>query len=110
MAQALLGFPPLQQGGGVLEYVLSFEKLVSEYEQLSGSTYPDELKLSTLLKGLPAEIKRWCLLTSNVAMDYTTLRDHLLEYEKSTASWTSDHILKSAGLNQTSSQFGLDGP
>ena len=53
LAQALTKFPPLRDGGSVLEYALTFEKLVSEYEKASSQTYPDDLKIGTLLSGLP---------------------------------------------------------
>ncbi|CAE7237023.1 unnamed protein product [Symbiodinium sp. CCMP2592] len=55
LAQALTRFPPLQEGASVLEYTLAYERLITEYEKLSPSTYPEDLngvdKDSSLYQG-----------------------------------------------------------
>ena len=53
MAQALVGFPARSKGASLMDYVLTFEKLVSEYEKISSTKYDDNLKIGTLLKGIP---------------------------------------------------------
>ena len=35
MAQALVGFPAMSKGASLMDYVLTFEKLISEYEKIS---------------------------------------------------------------------------
>ena len=35
MAQALVGFPAMAKGASLMDYVLTFEKLVNEYEKLT---------------------------------------------------------------------------
>ena len=50
MAQALVGFPPMSKGASLYDYVLTFEKLVSECEKLSGLQYDPNLKIGMLLK------------------------------------------------------------
>eukprot|EP00439_Symbiodinium_sp_Y106_P016254 s8191_g2.t1 len=44
MAQALVGFPAMSRGASLMDYVLTFEKLISEYEKISGTKYDDNLK------------------------------------------------------------------
>ncbi|CAE7216612.1 YPTV4, partial [Symbiodinium microadriaticum] len=46
VAQALFGFPSMSKGASLMDYVLTNEKLVNEYdERLSGVRYDDNLKL-----------------------------------------------------------------
>ena len=47
MAQALVGFPAMSKGASLMDYVLTFEKLISEYEKISGTKYDDNLKIGT---------------------------------------------------------------
>ena len=58
MAQALVGFPAMAKGASLMDYVLTFEKLVNEYEKLSTTKYDDNLKIGTLLKGIPQNLKQ----------------------------------------------------
>ena len=51
MAQALVSFPSMSKGASLYDYVLTYEKLVDEYEKLSGLRYDPNLKIGTLLKG-----------------------------------------------------------
>ena len=41
-----------------MDYVLTFEKLISEDEKISGTKYDDNLKIGTLLKGIPQNLKQ----------------------------------------------------
>ncbi|CAE7366317.1 unnamed protein product [Symbiodinium sp. KB8] len=61
-ATALTHFPPLKEGASVLEYTLGYERLITEYEKLSSARYPEDLKISTLMSGLPQDIKRYLQL------------------------------------------------
>ena len=45
LAQALVRFPPLKDGGSVLEYTLLYERLIAEYEKVSATKYPDDRRL-----------------------------------------------------------------
>ena len=53
MAQALVSFPAMSKGASLYDYVLTYEKSVDEYEKLSGLRYDPNLKIGTLLKGMP---------------------------------------------------------
>ena len=61
MAQALVSFPAMSKGASLYDYVLTYEKLVDEYEKLSGLRYDPNLKIGTLLKGIPNDLKRTLL-------------------------------------------------
>ena len=108
LAEALVSFPPLQAGSSLLEYVLVYERLIREYESVSSTFYPDNLKMSTLLKGLPSDVKRHIQLNLSGDTTYTGLRDKLLQFEKTTASWTTEHVMRGLQLtSSTTSSFGM---
>ena len=58
MAQALVGFPAMSKGASLMDYVLTFEKLVNEYERLSGVKYDQNLMTGKIMKGIPQELRR----------------------------------------------------
>ena len=49
-----------------MDYVLTFEKLISEYEKISGTKYDDNLKIGTLLKGIPQNLKQHVMVDIHV--------------------------------------------
>ncbi|CAE7625122.1 unnamed protein product [Symbiodinium necroappetens] len=102
LAQALTKFPPLRDGGSVLEYTLTFEKLISEYERASSQVYPDDLKISTLLSGLPQDVKRFLQLQIDDTTTYQKLRGILLQFERTSATWSNEYIMKAIGLEKNS--------
>ena len=104
MAQALTKFPPLRDGGSVLEYALTFEKLVSEYEKASSQTYPDDLKIGTLLSGLPQDVKRYLQLQIDDTTTYQKLRGILLQFERTSTTWSTEYVMKAIGLESTLTQ------
>ena len=56
LAQALIKYPPYKDGTSLLEWTLTFERLIAEYERVSSQKYSD-LKISTLLAGLPEDVR-----------------------------------------------------
>ncbi|CAE7029864.1 unnamed protein product [Symbiodinium sp. CCMP2592] len=102
LAQALTKFPPLRDGGSVLEYALTFEKLVSEYEKASSKTYPDDLKIGTLLSGLPQDVKRYLELQIDDSTTYQKLRGILLQFERTSTTWSTEYVMKAIGLDKNS--------
>ena len=102
LAQALTKFPPLRDGGSVLEYALTFEKLVSEYEKASSQTYPDDLKIGTLLSGLPQDVKRYLQLQIDDTTTYQKLRGILLQFERTSTTWSTEYVMKAIGLDKHS--------
>ena len=67
-----------------MDYVLTFEKLVSEYEKISSTKYDDNLKIGTLLKGIPQNLKQYIMADISEKTTYAELRTKLLQYERST--------------------------
>ena len=108
LAQALSKFPALKEGGSLLEYVLGFERLVTEYEAVATEKYQGDLKISTLLAGLPQEIKRYMYMQVTDATTYPGLRDKILQYERTASTWSADSMLKNIGANINSDFMEVD--
>ena len=89
MAQALVGFPSMSKGASLMDYVLTYENLVNEYERLSGVRYDDNRKIGTLLKGIPQQLKQHIMVDS---------RTKLLQYERSNQTWSAENILGSLSV------------
>ena len=105
LAQALVKFPPYREGGSLLDYTLAYEKLIQEYEKVSPHPYDDNLKLSTLMAGLPSDVRKYLELSLDETATYEKMRTRLLQFERTTAGWSSEHILRSVGIDKDSSKF-----
>ncbi|CAE7797529.1 RE1 [Symbiodinium sp. CCMP2592] len=97
LAQALSRFPPHKEGTSLLEYILGYERLIAEYEAVATQKYQEDLKISTLLAGLPQEVKRYMYLQVNDSTTYLGLREKLLQYKRTSSTWTAESMLKSLG-------------
>ncbi|CAE7202183.1 GIP [Symbiodinium sp. CCMP2592] len=102
LAQALVKFPPYKEGGSLLDYTLAFERLLTEYAKVAPHPYDDNLKISTLLAGLPSDVRKYLELNMDDSMTYEKLRTRLLQYERTTAGWSSEHVLRSVGIDKDS--------
>ena len=100
LAQALTRFPPLKEGHSLLDYILSYERLVNDYEEVSPQQYPEDLKISTLLSGLPSDMRRYLQMQVTDATTYQALRDKVLQFERSSSTWTSEQMLKALGIDK----------
>ncbi|CAE7784015.1 unnamed protein product [Symbiodinium sp. CCMP2592] len=99
---ALVKFPPYKEGGSLLDYTLAFERLLTEYAKVAPHPYDDNLKISTLLAGLPSDVRKYLELNMDDSMTYEKLRTRLLQYERTTAGWSSEHVLRSVGIDKDS--------
>ena len=78
MAQALARFPAMTKGTSILDYLLTYEKQVAEHEKVSGTTYDENLKIGTVLKGLPNELRKHILIGRSPSTKYQDIRAKLL--------------------------------
>ena len=81
-----------------MDYVLTFEKLISECEKISGTKYDDNLKIGTLLKGIPQNLKQHVMVDITDRTTYDELRTKLLQYERSNQTWSAENILGSLSV------------
>ena len=97
MAQALVGFPAMSKGASFMDYVLTFEKLVNEYERLSGVKYGQNLMIGTIMKGIPPELRRHLMVDMSDKTTYQEMRARLLQYEQSSQTWSEYTVIVGSG-------------
>ena len=110
MAQALVGFPAMSKGASLMDYVLTFEKLISEYEKISGTKYHDNLKIGTLLKGIPQNLKQHVMVDITDRTTYDELRTKLLQYERSKSNMVSREHFGSTECPRSNHTHKQQGP
>ena len=93
MAQALVGFPAMSKGASLMDYVLTFEKLVSEYTK-----YDDNLKI-----GVPQSLKQHIMVDISEKTTYPELGTKLLQYERSNQTWSAENTLGSLSVQAPTS-------
>ena len=98
IAQALATYPSFPKEKSVLESVLSYEQLVQEFEKLSGTTYPAELKAATLIRCSESRLREHLQLTIKEDTTYAQIREALLSHEQVSKTWSQEAIMKSLTL------------
>ena len=106
LAQALGAFPAFKNSA--LEGVLNFEQLVAQYEEASGSTYPDELKAATLIRCCQPKRREQIQLAISDTTTYKDIREKVVAYERVSKAWTSEQVLKH--INEPPRPDANDGP
>ena len=94
IAQALATYPSFPKEKSVLESVLSYEQLVQEFEKLSGTTYPAELKAATLIRCSESRLREHLQLTVKEDTTYAQIREALLSHEQVSKTWSQETIMK----------------
>ena len=69
------------------EQLGKFDEVVREYERISGTTYPDDLRISTLVSAAPAPLQVQLHMALTPATTYSELKEKVLAYERSTTKW-----------------------
>ena len=92
LAQALGSYPVFK--GNVLECILNFEQLVLQYEEASGTTYPDELKAATLIRCCQPQLRQQLQLSITDDTNYKEIREKVTAYERVSKTWTQEQVLK----------------
>ncbi|CAE7035083.1 unnamed protein product [Symbiodinium sp. CCMP2592] len=69
------------------EQIVKYEELIKEYERVSGGTYPDDLRISSVIQAAPTNLQTQLHLTMDESTDYKAIREKLLAYERSSTRW-----------------------
>ena len=77
IAQAILAFPAFERGRH-LDGLLNLERLIEDFERISNTKYPDELKISTLLHVLLNHLRQHLQLNMSESTTYAQLRTFVL--------------------------------
>ena len=94
----------------MLECILNCEELVAQFEELSGSDYPDELKSATLIRCAEASVRQHLQLTIKDSTTYQEIKDAILSHEKASKTWSQDSVLKSVNINRPTDPLQSNGP
>ena len=78
LAQALVKFPLLKDGGSVLEYTLLYKPLIAKCEKVNATKYPDDSSNQHAVEWFPANIQRYLQL--QIDDTYDGLRTKLLQF------------------------------
>ena len=107
IAQTLSNYPAFTNSKTVLEQILAYEQLVQQFEEISSSVYPAELKIATLVKCSNQKLREYLQLTIGETTTYSQLKETMLGYDKACRSWTPENVLKSI---QSTSHGDSGGP
>ena len=103
IAQTLSNFPAFSGSKTLHEHILAYEQLVAQFEEVSASSYPSELKIATLVRCSNQKLREHLQLTIGEQTTYAQLKETMLGYDKACRSWTPETILKSIQQQNTPS-------
>ena len=92
------------------EQLGKFDEVVREYERISGSTYPEDLKVSTLVNAAPGPLQVQLHMSLRADTTYNELKEKVLAYERSTAKWQAASGLQfpAVAANDTATPMEID--
>ncbi len=108
LAQTIAQYPQFSSKSSMLEQILNFDQLVSQYESSSGNTYPGDLKAATILRCSPRRIIQLSLKEDST---YADIREAVLAHERVTKGFSAEQILKQVqapGDPDTSAPMEID--
>ena len=94
LAQALASYPVFSKDKSCLESILVYEQTVQQFEESSSTTYPDELKVATLMRCCNSKSREFLQLNIKDSSTYLEVREHIMNYERVSKSWTQEQVLK----------------
>ena len=108
LAQALASYPVFAKDKSCLESILVYEQTVQQFEESSSTTYPDELKVATLMRCCNNKLREFLQLNIKDSSTYVEVREHIMNYERVSKSWTQEQVLKA--IQQDPARPDLGGP
>ena len=94
LAQALASYPVFSKDKSCLESILVYEQTVQQFEESSSTTYADELKVATLMRCCNNKLREFLQLNIKESSTYLEVREHIMNYERVSKSWTQEQVLK----------------
>ena len=110
VAQTLATYPSFSTTKTAMENILSYEPLVTQFEELSGATYPEELKVATLIRCSEAKLREHLQLTVTEDTTYAQLKQIILGHDKACKAWTPEAVMKSLQNIGNPSSTDANGP
>ncbi|CAE7197298.1 RE1 [Symbiodinium sp. CCMP2592] len=88
------------------EQLGKFDEVVREYERISGTTYPDDLRVSTLVSAAPGPLQVQLHMALTPTTTYNELKEKVLAYERSTTKWHASSGLQFPAVTATTDTSG----
>ena len=98
MLSAIMALPAFTRERTLREQLMSFERLISEYEKASGNPLPGDVKLSVVLKAIPKALQSHVHLRMDASTTYEDVKNLVLSYEVSTTNWSAARVQQELGL------------
>ena len=98
MLSAIMALPAFTRECTLREQLMSFERLISEYEKASGNPLPGDVKLSVVLKAIPKALQSHVHLRMDASTTYEDVKNLVLSYEVSTTNWSASASTAGVGF------------
>ncbi|CAE7315730.1 unnamed protein product [Symbiodinium natans] len=82
------------------EQLGKYEEVIRECERISGTTYPEDLKVSTLVSAAPSVLQVQLHMSLSSDTTYHDLKEKVLSYERSTTKWQAANGLQFPAVHQ----------
>ncbi len=89
----------------MLDQILNFEQLVSQYESSSGNGYSGDLKAATIRRCSPTRVQEYLQLSLKEESTYSNIREAILSYECVTKGHTAEQLLTQVQATPEPSTF-----
>lgn len=95
IAQALSNYPTFPKDRSCLESILVYEETVQRFEESSSSSYPDVLKIATLMRCCNQRVREHLQLNVDNKSSYSQVRECILNFERVSKAWSQETVLRS---------------
>ena len=95
IAQALSNYPTFPKDRSCLESMLVYEETVQRFEESSSSSYPDVLKIATLMRCCNQRVREHLQLNVDEKSSYSQVRECILNFERVSKAWSQETVLRS---------------
>ena len=110
LLQVIMAYPAFNTKGSLLPQILKLEEHFIQYERLSGSKLPADMKAAVLLRAVGGQMKVHLNLTLNEGSSYQKIREAILAFDTATTRWNESAAISfttSSPMTQTVDQGGL---
>ena len=87
LLQTIMAYPQFNMKVSLLRQILKLEEHLVQYERLSGSKLPTDMKAAVLLRAVGGQMKVRLNLTLNEGSSYQKIREAILAFDTATAKW-----------------------
>ena len=87
MLQSIMGFELSEDPAGVLDKLVLFERLITEYEAMTGERLGDNIRCAVLLERLEPDLRTHLLLTCGTKADYRLMRAAVESFAVARRGW-----------------------